>query len=167
MIHVFAEFNHDKMNIVQFTKYVVNECNIKFPGAEFTDWGDPAGENKFSTKDGGWTSNAQLMRDEGVDVQASEQNPSARYNAVDDQLLVIDGMLIDPGATRLINGFMGGYHYKEVGQSSGIYMDTPEKNRFSHIHDALQYVMVRLVSNKKHKPKSGKWKRRNRGAMAV
>ena len=167
MIHVFAEFNHDKMNIVQFTKYVVNECNIKFPGAEFTDWGDPAGENKFSTKDGGWTSNAQLMRDEGVDVQASEQNPSARYNAVDDQLLVIDGMLIDPSATRLVNGFMGGYHYKEVGQSSGIYMDTPEKNRFSHIHDALQYVMVRLVSNKKHKPKSGKWKRRNRGAMAV
>ena len=30
------------------------------------------GENKFSTRDGGWTSNAQLMRDLGVEVLASE-----------------------------------------------------------------------------------------------
>jgi hypothetical protein len=166
-IHIFKEFCHDKMNIVQFTKYVIGQCNILFGGAEFKDWGDPAGEAKYSTKDGGWTSNAILMREEGVDVQPSEQNPSARYNAVDDQLLVIDGALIDPSCVRLINGFMGGYHYPEVGAGTGIYMDKPSKNRFSHIQDALQYVMVRLVSNKKHKSKSGKWKRRNRSAMAV
>jgi hypothetical protein len=167
VIHVYLEINHDKMNMVQFTKHAIHQCNMKFPGAEWLDWGDPAGENKFSTRDGGWTSNAQLMRDEGVDVQSSEQNPSARYNAVDDQLAIIDGFLIDPSCVRLINGFMGGYHYKEVGSNTGIYMDTPNKNRFSHIHDALQYAMVRLVSNTKHKPKKGKWKRRNRGAMAV
>ena len=155
------------MNIVGFTKHVINQCNILFPGAEWIDWGDPAGENKFSTKDGGWTSNAQLMREQGVAVQPSEQNPQARYNAVDDQLLVIDGVLIDPSCTRLINGFMGGYHYGEVGAGTGIYQDTPLKNRFSHIHDALQYVMVRLVENNRKKPKSGRWKRRNRGAMAI
>ena len=166
-VHVFAEFHHDKMNIVGFAKHVINQCNILFPGAEWLDWGDPAGENKFSTKDGGWTSNAQLMREQGVAVQPSEQNPQARYNAVDDQLLVIDGVLIDPGCTRLINGFMGGYHYGEVGAGTGIYQDKPLKNRFSHIHDALQYVMVRLVENNRKKPKSGRWKRRNRGAMAI
>ena len=108
------------------------------------------------------------MRDEGVDVQASEQNPDARYNAVDDQLAVIDGVLIDPGCTRLINGFLGGYHYPEIGGAgSGIYGENPVKNLFSHPHDALQYVFVRLVANKKKKSKSGRWKRRRRGAMAV
>lgn len=167
-IHVFAEINHDKMNIVQFTKYAVHKCNMMFPGAEWVDWGDPAGENKFSTKDGGWTSNARLMRENGVDVQLSEQNPSARYNAVDDQMALIDGFLIDPACVRLINGFMGGYHYKEVGSNTGIYMDTPVKNRFSHTHDALQYVMVRLVANNPiNRGGKGKWKRRNRRAMAV
>jgi hypothetical protein len=167
VIHIFREFNHDKMNIVQFTKWAINKCNMAFPGAEWVDYGDPAGEQKFSTKEGGWTSNARLMREEGVEVSSSEQNPTARYDSVDDQLAIIDGVLIDPGCIRLINGFMGGYHYKEVGSNTGIYMDQPNKNRFSHIHDALQYVMVRLVSNNKKKPKSGGWKRRNRGAMAV
>jgi hypothetical protein len=167
-LHVYREFVNDKMNIVQFTKWVINQCNMEFPGAEFKDWGDPAGENKFSKKDGGWTSNAILMREEGVDVRPSEQNPAARYNSIDDQLAIIDGTLIDPSCVRFINGFMGGYHYSEMGGAgTGIYSDTPVKNRFSHIHDAGQYVFVRLVTNNKHQPKSGKWKRRNRRAMAI
>lgn len=167
VVHVFREFFHDKLGIVDFTKYVINQCNLLFPGADFMDWGDPAGEAHYSTKDGGFTSNAILMRDEGVDVQPSEQNPDARYSAVDDQLAIINGMLIDPSATRLINGFLGGYHRKEIGQGTGIYSEKPEKNRFSHPHDALQYVMVRLVKNKKPKGKDGKWKRVKRSAMTV
>ena len=167
VVHVFMEINHDKMNIVQFTKYALNKCNVRFPGAEWVDYGDPAGEQRYSTKEGGWTSNAMLMREEGVEVQSSEQNPTARIDSVDDQLNIIDGILIDPSCVRLINGFMGGYHFKEVGSNTGVFMDAPNKNRFSHIHDALQYVMVRLLGNKKRKPKSGKWKRRNRGAMAI
>jgi hypothetical protein len=166
-VHVFREFYHDKMGIADFTKYVINQCALAFPDAEFVDWGDPAGENEYSTKKGGFTSNAKIMRDLGVDVQPSEQNPDARYSAVDDQLAIIDGMLIDPRCTRLINGFLGGYHRKEIGIGTGIYAEQPEKNRFSHPHDALQYVMVRLVANKKSKKKDGTWKRRNRSAMAV
>jgi hypothetical protein len=166
-IHVFREFFHDRMGIVDFTKYVVNQCNLKFPGAEFVDYADPAGENAFSNKKGGFTSNAILMAENGVDAEASEQNPDARYNAVDDQLAIIDGILIDPSCTRLINGFLGGYHRQEIGQGTGIYAENPVKNRFSHPHDALQYVMVRLVQNKKRKPKDGNWKRKNRSAMAI
>ncbi len=165
VVHVFKEFYHDKMGIVDFTKYVINQCNLLFPNAEWTDWGDPAGEAEYSTKKGGFTSNAKLMREEGVNVQPSEQNPDARYGSVDDQLAIIDGMLIDPSCTRLINGFLGGYHRKEIGQGTGIYAEHPEKNRFSHPHDALQYVMVRLTKNKGRKPKDGNWKRQNRSAM--
>ena len=167
VVHVYKEINQDKMNIVQFTKYAVHQCNMAFPGAEWIDWGDPAGEQKYSTKEGGWTSNARLMRENGVEVKSSEQNPAARYNAVDDQLAIIDGLLIDPSCVRLINGFMGGYHYKEIGAGTGIYQDKPDKNRFSHIHDALQYAMVRIIGNNKRGTKGGKWKRRNRRAMAV
>jgi hypothetical protein len=74
--------------------------------------------------------------------------------------------LIDPSCTRLLNGFLGGYHYKEI-SNSGEFYDEPDKNRFSHIHDAFQYVMVRLVGNKPKKRGSENWKRRRRTAMSV
>jgi hypothetical protein len=146
-IHVLKEFHSDKMNIVDFAKNVVSECNTSFPDAEWTDWDDPAGWNKYSNKTGGFTSNAQLICEStGIEMKPSEQNLSARINAVDGQLRIIDGILIDPRCVRLLNGFLGGYCYQEIG-TTGSYRDAPEKNRFSHVHDALQYVIVKLVKS--------------------
>lgn len=43
----------------------------------------------------------------------------------------------------LKKGFNGGYKYKRMNVSGGDkYEPTPDKNRFSHIHDAAQYVML-------------------------
>lgn len=145
-LHVLKEFTHDKMNIGTFTEWVISQCNVLFPDAKFTDWADPAGNNEYPNKEGGFTSNAKIMAAKGVEVQPSEQNLSARLNAVDNQLAIIDGMLIDPGCIRLINGFMGGYCYPKI-ESTGEYGDQILKNRFSHIHDALQYVLVKLACN--------------------
>jgi hypothetical protein len=144
-LQVLKEYHSDKMGIVDFTRYVVAECNVRFPGARFNDWGDPSGENRYSTKDGGFTSNAQLMREEcKVYAKPSDQAYQARVQSVDQALGRIDGLLIDPGCVRLINGFLGGYCYSEIG-NSGIFREKPDKNRFSHPHDALQYVTVKLV----------------------
>jgi hypothetical protein len=145
-IQVLKEFTTDKMNIVDFTGWVVSQCNTLWPGAGFTDWADPAGENKYSTRQGTYTSNAQLMREAyKLNPQVSEQNLAARINAVDSALGIIDGLLIDPGCTRLINGFIGGYSYKEKPGLPGEYSDVINKNRFAHIQDALQYVVVKLL----------------------
>jgi hypothetical protein len=164
--HVLREFCHDKMGIIDFSKWVKEECNKRFPNAEWVDYGDPAGASKFSKKEGGFTSNQILMQGEGIQVESSEQNFTARSQAVDSILARIDGCLIDPSCTRLLNGFLGGYHYKEI-MNTGEFFDDPEKNRFSHIHDAFQYVMVRLVGNKPKKRGSEKWKRKRRTAMSV
>jgi hypothetical protein len=164
-LHFHKEFCHDRMNIVHFAEHVVNQCNVLFPGANWTDYDDPAGWNKFSKKEGGFTSNAQLIQEAtGIQMIASEQNLTARLNAVDGQLALIDGMLIDPSCTRFINGFLGGYCYPQMGLT-GEYSDKIDKNRFSHIHDAAQYVSVRLVKQKSHK--KTRRKRRRRNAMAV
>jgi len=142
---VLREFHTDRDGIVDFTRRVVNECNMLFPGAEYIDWGDPAGAAKYSKREGGFTSNAKLMLSEcGVDVKSSEQNLTARISSVQHQVNTIDGILIDPSCIRLINGFIGGYCYPEIGRNSGIFGDKPEKNRFSHPHDSLQYVLVKL-----------------------
>jgi len=144
---VLAEFHTDRQNIVRFTQDVVAQCNQRWPNAKFVDWADPAGSNEFSTREGGFTSNAKLMQEAaGVRVAPSEQNLTARINAVDDLLRQRDGFLIDPGCTRLTNGFLGGYCYPET-SIQGVYGDKPEKNRFSHVHDATQYVAVKLIKN--------------------
>ena len=148
-VQVLKEFYTDKQGVVEFAKSVNDQCNVLFPEGEFTDWADPAGENKYSKREGGFTSNAQLMRDEcGIKVKPSEQNWEARKESVDKQLRIIDGLLIDPSCIRLINGFIGGYCYSEIG-NSGRFNDMPEKNKFSHVHDALQYVLLKMVGVRK------------------
>ena len=52
------------------------------------------------------------------------------------------GFLIDPRCRTLIKGFEGGYQYKRMQVSGERFDDKPEKNHFSHIHDALQYLMM-------------------------
>ncbi len=150
-VQVLREFWTDKEGIVDFTNRVITECNIRFPGAEYLDWCDPAGFNEYSKRTGGFTSNARLMEEEcGVYCQPSEQNFTARVESIEQLLKMIDGLLIDPSCTRLINGFVGGYCCPEIG-TTGIFKDKPEKNRFSHPHDSLQYVVLALLRNQKEK----------------
>ncbi len=144
---VLKEFHTDRMGIEDFAKTVQTSCNLLFPDAKYEDWGDPAGDNQFSKKGGGFTSNTQLVREAtGIRIRPSDQNWTARKESVEKQLGVIDGLIIDPSCIRLINGFVGGYHYKEIGVS-GRYQEKPEKNKFSHVHDALQYVMQKIFGN--------------------
>jgi hypothetical protein len=144
---VLREFHTDKMGIEDFAKSVQTSCNLAFPDAKYQDWGDPAGDNRFSKKGGGFTSNTKLVREAtGIRVRPSDQNWTARKESVERQLGHVDGLLIDPSCTRLINGFIGGYHYKEIGVT-GQYQDRPEKNKYSHVHDALQYVMQKIFGN--------------------
>ncbi|MCU0521332.1 MAG: phage terminase large subunit [Anaerolineae bacterium] len=142
---ILREYFHDKMNIVDFTNHVVQQVNRDFPGAkDVVHWGDPAGNTQYAKKEGGFTSNAALMADCGVEVGPSEQNFQARIEAVDQMLARIDGVLIDPGCTRLINGFLGGYCYPPNKSLMGEYLPNVLKNKYAHLQDALQYAMVRL-----------------------
>ena len=56
--------------------------------------------------------------------------------------MVMQVFLIDYRCKELIKGFEGGYAYRRIQVSGERYDDRPEKNRFSHIHDALQYLML-------------------------
>jgi hypothetical protein len=145
--HILREFVTDRLGIVDFAKLVVESCNQQFPGAKYTDYADPAGAAQFSRREGGLTSNAELMAGVGIEVISSDNNFTARVQSVDQQLRLMDGVLIDPSCTRYINGFMGGYCYPEIGTGTGIYGEEPIKNRFSHIHDAGQYIAVKTLKS--------------------
>jgi hypothetical protein len=149
IVQVLAEYHTERMGIVDFVNMVILDRNSRYPDATYTEWGDPAGEARFSRRGGGLTSNEELMKEEaGIALKRSEQNWEARRESVETQLgRMVAGepaLMIDPGCIRLINGFLGGYAYPEVG-TSGEYGIKPVKNKYSHVHDALQYVMVMLT----------------------
>ena len=50
--------------------------------------------------------------------------------------------MIDRRCPTLIKGFQGGYCYRRMQVSGERYDDKPEKNMYSHCHDALQYLML-------------------------
>lgn len=108
-------------------------------------YGDPTGDDLSQSDE---TSPFSMFRAQGVPVlRAPSNDPSVRVEAVE-QLLdrMSDGgpcFLVDPSCTVLKAGFLGGYHYARIGISSADQWDVkPHKNRFSHVHDALQYGVL-------------------------
>ena len=52
------------------------------------------------------------------------------------------GLVISPACKVLRKGFAGGYHFKRVRVTGDErYHDVPDKNAYSHVHDALQYAL--------------------------
>ena len=77
---------------------------------------------------------------------APSNSVDLRLESVSSQLTkMVEGkpaLLIDRSCSQLIKGFEGGYHYKRMEVSGERYADKPDKNMFSHIHDAAQYLLL-------------------------
>lgn len=144
---VLREFYDDRAGIVDFTQIVLEQLAVDFPGADITNYCDPAGFARVSNREGGVTSNAQMVMETfKITLIPSIQELGKRISAVDNLLARRDGLLIDPSCVRLLNGFFGGYVYEEnprMGMNE--FKEDPKKNKFSHIHDALQYALAPVV----------------------
>lgn len=135
------------MGAVRFAEYVKRETALAFPGIgmdRFTFYGDPAGDYRAQTDE---TTPFQIFRKAGITVRTAPTNdPALRIEAVSAPLnRLVDGqpgLLLDPSCTYLRKGFNGGYGYRRLLVAGAErYTDTPDKNMFSHIHDALQYAL--------------------------
>jgi len=87
------------------------------------------------------------MRQQGLRAKPAPSNDVAlRVESVEAALTrMVDGkagFLVNNGCTNLKKGFNGGYYYRRIQVSGDRYDDKPMKNRYSHVHDALQYLML-------------------------
>ena len=107
--------------------------------------GDPAGNQMAQTSE---QTPFMIMRANGIDARPAPSNDaSLRIEAVESVVnRLSDGypsLLISPTCTVLIAGFEGGYQYKRVyHMGNERFEEKASKNRFSHIHDALQYAFL-------------------------
>ena len=100
---------------------------------------DPAGVQRAQTDE---RSAVDIIKAEGLKVMpAKTNNVSARLSAVDDYLMrQVDGdsaFLLDPRCSKLKAAMMGGYRFHKKNGSI-------EKNKHSHVAEALQYLMLHI-----------------------
>jgi len=112
----------------------------RFSGVSVLVVVDPAGVQRAQTDE---RSVVDIIRAEGLKVIPAGTNKiSARINAVDEYLMrQVDGdsaFLLDPRCSQLKAAMMGGYRFDKRG---GI-----DKNKHSHVAEALQYLMLHLHS---------------------
>lgn len=104
---------------------------------------DPACKQRAQTDE---KSVAQVLEKElGVKPKGADSNTLVdRLGAVDNVLNRLvegkPGYIIDPSCKVLIRGFTSGYRYPV--NNKGVKGDSPEKNAYSHPHDANQYLCM-------------------------
>ena len=140
---VIDELVAEDMGIVRFSTLMKQQMSNYLP-REFYIYGDPAGDHRVQTDE---STPFQILRGKGVIARPAPSNDvTIRLESVNTVLSrMIDGesgLLIDPKCNNLIKGFNGGYHYRRLQVSGERYDEKPNKNRFSHIHDALQYLLL-------------------------
>jgi len=132
------------MGIVRFAELLRQEISSRFNGLDVYIYGDPAGDFRAQTDE---STPFQILRGAGLKaVPAPSNSVDLRLESVSAQLnKMADGkpaFLIDRRCPQLIKGFQGGYCYRRMQVSGERYDDKPDKNMYSHIHDALQYLML-------------------------
>jgi hypothetical protein len=133
------------MGIVRFAEVLRNELASRFAAAsEVIIYGDPAGDFRAQTDE---STPFHILRGAGLRAFPAPSNSvDLRLEAVTSQLnKMTEGkpaFLIDRRCSMLIKGFEGGYAYKRMEVSGERYADKPDKNMYSHVHDALQYLLL-------------------------
>lgn len=132
------------MGIVRFSEVMRQEIASRYGDCEINIIGDPAGDFRAQTDE---STPFQILRGCGLNARPAQSNDvSLRLESVNAPLNRMiegaSGFLVDPRCRTLIKGFEGGYQYKRMQVSGERFDDKPEKNHFSHIHDALQYLMM-------------------------
>lgn len=144
-------FPKEGISAENFAALLLEEIQLRFRRYQIVNpvWGDPAGAAKGRNDDRTYFDilNGKLK----LFGLRSKPSPGVtlapRIETVKGCLtrLVNGGepkLLVSPTCKHLIQGFNGGYHYKEMNSTGEpMFNEKPVKNRFSDIHDALQYVL--------------------------
>jgi hypothetical protein len=134
------------MGIVRFAEMLRMELANSYALSKGVHiYGDPAGDFRAQTDE---TTPFQILRGAGLKAYPTHTNSvDLRLESVSSQLNKMvegkAGFIIDKEhCPALIKGFEGGYGYKRMQVSGEKYDNKPDKNMFSHVHDALQYMML-------------------------
>lgn len=147
VLHELCILDEQGMGAVNFAKLLKREMTLMFPNHDFKVFGDPAGSWGSQNDEKTYF---DILHAEGINIKPSPGlRISERIEAVISVLCRnVDGMpamLVSRTCKHLLRGFNGGYKYKQLKVSGEKrYDDKPEKNRYSDVQDALQYILCAM-----------------------
>jgi len=144
---IIDELVTDNTGTVRFAELLVAYLAQHYPLHKAEVWADPAGTQRAQTDE---RTALDILREyTGLPCHPAPTNDmTMRREAVANALnRLVDGnpgLLLSPKCATVRKGFTGGYHYKKVRASGSgeTFHEKPNKNEFSHPHDALQYAML-------------------------
>lgn len=146
---VLDELYVEDLGIRSFLEQVVKpHINEHYQGIPIIPFGDPAGAQRMATDE---RTCFDIMAECGMPCEPAPGNnsPVLRQEAVSYYMTrMVDGkpaFMLSPKCSILRKGFNGGYRFRRIaiaGTAESRFKDAPEKNRFSHPHDALQYAAL-------------------------
>lgn len=147
-ILVFDELVATDMDAKTFGRLLKQKLVSEYPNHNFIICGDPAGDQRAQSDS---STPFMMLASSGINAfPAWTNDPVIRIGAVAQPMKRLDsvgeaGFLIGPKAPIIRKACAGGYKYKRL-QVTGEerFTDVPDKNRYSHPADALQYLMLSL-----------------------
>src|ERR1035437_923837 len=148
---IFDELVTFDMGAMTFGRLLRERLNTKY--AAFANkleiYADPAGEQRAQTDE---ATPLQILQNQGVTAYPTYTNDfTIRRECIADYMVRLDfagnpAFLVTSGAPTLRKALSGGYKYKRL-QISGEakFMDKPDKNKYSHVADACQYLFLGAV----------------------
>ena len=141
-----SELVTEDMGAKRFAELLRAAMHERYPGMTFAQIsGDPAGEGRAQTDE---TTPFQILRAAGIPASPAPTNDFTKRResvaaALSRMLDGQPGLLIHPQCNVLRKAMAGGYNYKRL-QVTGEerYRDVPDKNMYSHVAEAAQYLMV-------------------------
>lgn len=143
----------ENMGHTNFIKQVVKPVlDSEFQGMTRHNYCDPACDQKSQTDE---VTIKDVWNKNGIhsEIAPCSNRIQPRLDSVENRLMgnCDDGttnrapaILIDPSCEFLREAFLGGYHFRLVQQigNADQYKEEPNKNKYSHICDALQYLCI-------------------------
>lgn len=151
-LRVFKEFCFSDCGIMEAVEGVITWCSQNLPpGCTFKDICDPAGRIRDTSKMSARDYMVIKSREMGQDIWPEDgiQTWKVRRESVANRLnKIYNGepafKVSEYGCPLLTEGFEGGYSYREIANMPGLYAEEAIKNKYSHIHDALQYLCTKM-----------------------
>lgn len=146
-IAVLSEVTGENMGIQTFVrKHLKPHLVEKYPGMPCFIAADPAGWQKSQNDE---LCPADILEQEGFRVLKPHTNkPGMRIEAVEMVLQQSSDaeprLKINRECHMLIQGFRGKYRWKTDKKGDLLHVKDPDKNEWSHIHDAFQYSMMMI-----------------------
>ena len=143
-ILILCELTSEGMGARRFCRTLLRPLlDARFRDAQLIVSADPAVTQRAQTDE---RSVRQVLEAEmGVKVRPAWSNTLAdRFSAVEERLTMRTeagpGLIIDPSCRTLIRALGGGYRFATTAR--GRVADTPEKNHYSHVCEACQYMLM-------------------------